>query len=84
MKVGVTEALRMVAMRANKSLAQLSKEITKATPAAFVNMVARGSMKMSVGASFGEQCGYALMFVPIDQKDSIVDGIEIKGEVEVE
>ena len=84
MKVSVTEALRMVAMRANKSLAQLSREITKATPAAFVNMVARGSMKMGVGATFGEKCGYVLMFVPVDKKDSIEDGIEIKGEVEVE
>lgn len=82
MKVSVTEALRMIASRANKSLAQLSREITKGTPAAFVNMVSRGSMKMSVGAVVGEKCGYTLMYVPNDQVDSIEDGIEIKGEME--
>lgn len=82
MKVSVTEALRMIASRANKSLAQLSREITKGTPAAFVNMVSRGSMKMSVGAVVGEKCGYTLMYVPNDEVDSIENGIVIKGEME--
>lgn len=82
MKVSVTEALRMIASRANKSLAQLSREITKGTPAAFVNMVARGSMKMGVGAKVGDVCGYTLMYVPNEEVSKLENGIEIKGDVE--
>lgn len=82
MKVSVTEALRLISTIAGKSLAQLSREMTKSSPAAFVNMVARGSMKMNVGALVAEKCGFALMFVPIGEKDKIDNGIEIKGEME--
>ena len=81
MKVTVTEALRMIAMRAGKSLAQLSRELTDVTPASFVNMVARGSMKMKVGAAFAEACGYKLVLIPKDVNIDDVDGIEIKGEI---
>ena len=81
MKLSVTESVRMIALRAGKSLAQLSHVVTGTQPAAFVNMVARGSMKMGVGAKVAEQCGYALMFVPIELKDMIEEGIEIKAEV---
>lgn len=78
MKVSVKEAIRMIAARAGKSLAQISREVTDSTPAAFVNMVSRGSMKMSVGAMVGEKCGYKLMYVPVDV--DIEDGIEIRAE----
>lgn len=81
MRISTREAVKMIARRAGKSLGQLSGEVTGSTPAAFVNMVARGSMKMGVGAKVAEQCGYALMFVPIELKDMIEEGIEIKAEV---
>lgn len=82
MKVSVTEAVRMIAARASKSLAQISREVTKSTPAAFVNMVSRGSMKMGMGAVVGDTCGYTLMYVPNDEVGKISNGIEIKGDVE--
>ena len=78
MKVSTTEALRLIASRAGKSLTQLSKEMTKVTPASFVNMVARGSMKPHVMATFARHCGYKLVFIPEDIE--VEDEIEIKGE----
>ena len=81
-RLTVNEALRLMSKRAGKSLTQISREITEATPAAFLNMVSRGSMKMSVGASMAEACGYKLMLVPDDYE--IEDAIEIKGEVDNE
>lgn len=80
-KVSVTEAVRMIMNRAGKSMAQISREAMNNTPAAFVNMVNRGSMKMGVGAVVGDACGYTLMYVPNSEVGKIENGIEIKGEV---
>lgn len=82
MKVSSQEALKLIAARAGKSLAQLSREMTKVTPASFVNMVSRGSMKPQMMARFANHCGYKLVFIPDDIE--VEDEIEIKGEVEID
>ena len=74
----------MIARRSKKSIAQLSREITNKQPAALVNMVSRGNMKMKIGAVFAEACGYKMVFIPADVNVEDVDGIEIKGEVDKE
>lgn len=81
MKLSVTEALRLLAMRVGKSLAQINKDMgTGKQPANLVNMVTRGSLRMKVGAAFAEACGYKMVLVPEDM--DIDDAIEIRGEVE--
>ena len=82
MKVSVSEAIKLMAALAGKSLAQICREKLSSTPAAFVNMVAKGSMKMKVGAVVGDACGYTLMYVKNEEVGKIENGIEIKGEVE--
>lgn len=83
MKLSVTEGLRLLAMRAGKSLAQINKDMgTGKQPANLVNMITRGSLRMKVGAAFAEACGYKMVLVPDDVE--IADGIEIKGEVDSE
>ena len=81
-KLNVTEALRVLAMRANKSVAQLSREMGYKTPASLINMLTRGSIRMKVGAAMAEHCGYKMVLVPDDYE--IEDAIEIKGEVDNE
>ena len=78
--LGVTEALRIISKRANKSLAQLCREMDMGTPANLVNMVKRGSMRLSVGATFARHCGYKLMLIP--ENVDVTEGIEIDGGTE--
>lgn len=73
--LGVTDALKIIARRCGKSIAQICREMKMGTPANLVSMVNRGSMKMDVGAKFAKHCGYKLVLVPEDA--DITDGIEI-------
>jgi hypothetical protein len=81
-RLNVTEGLRLLAMRVGRSVAQISKELGYKTPASLVNMITRGSIRMKVGAAMAEACGYKMVLIPKDI--DIEDGIEIKGEVEIE
>ena len=80
-KLSATEGLRIVANRAGKSMAQISREMGYKMPTNITNMMSRGSMRMDVGAGFAECCGYKMVLVPVEVDVSEVDGIEIKGEV---
>jgi len=82
MRLSVSEAIRLMLDRAKKSMAQISRELGLGTPANVVSMVARGGVKMKVGAAIGEACGYTLMYVPNSEVGKIENGIEIKGETE--
>ena len=73
--LGVTDALKIIARRCCKSMAQICREMKAGTPANLVSMVNRGSMKMDMGAKFARHCGYKLVLVPEDM--DLTEGIEI-------
>ena len=79
MELTVTEALRVLAMRVNKSIAQISREMGYKTPASLINMITRGSIRMSVGAAMAKKCGYKMVLMPEDYECD--EAIEIQGEV---
>lgn len=77
-RLGIGEALKLMARRAKKSLAQLSREMDTGTPANLGNMLTRGSIKLRLAALMAACCGYKIVLVP---KDYVIeDGIEISGE----
>jgi len=80
MKLNVTEGLRLLAIKVGRSMAKISKDMGYKTPASLINMITRGSIRMSVGAAMCEKCGYKMVLVPEDV--DVPDGIEIKGEIE--
>jgi len=81
-KLSVTEGLRLVIMRAKKSMAQVCRELGMGTPANLTNMILNGGVKMRVGARIAENCGYQLMLVPESEVEKVENGIVIKGDLE--
>ena len=49
------------------------------TPASLINMITRGSIRMSVGAAMAKKCGYKMVLMPEDYECD--EAIEIQGEV---
>lgn len=81
MRLTVTEGLRFLALKVNKSIAQISRAMGYKTPASLINMITRGSIRMDVGAKMAEECGYRMILLPNDY-EMPDDAIEIKGEAE--
>jgi len=64
MKVTIAEAIRLVAMRAGKSIAQVSRDMGMKASSNLVNMMARGDVKSSVLTRIADVCGYELALIP--------------------
>ena len=80
MKVSVVESIKLLGMRAGKSMAQISREMGMKLPTNLINMLARGDVKASVMSRIAEVCGYELMLVP--KGTEVENGIAIKGDEE--
>jgi len=83
MKVNVTEALKLLAIRKGKTISTINKEMGFKSDC-LGKQVGRGSIRMRVGAAVAEACGYKMVLIPEEVDVSEVDGIEIKGEVDLE
>lgn len=81
-ELNVKEAYKLMLLRANKSIAGISRELELGTPANLSQMINNESLKLKIGANVANVCGYKLMLVPDDYE--IEDAIEIKGEVDNE
>lgn len=76
-KLSVTEVSRLMAMRANKSIAKLSEELGFKSRANLTAMVSRGTMQMDLLQSYAELCGYKIVAVPIGQ--DVENALEFQG-----
>lgn len=78
MNVSIEEAIKLLAIRSDKSLAGISRDIGM-SPANLNNMISRNSVRGRLLATIASVCGYKLVLVP---KDTEIDGIEIGGDVD--
>lgn len=77
MKLSVTELSKIMAMRAGKSIAGLSKELGFNSRASLSGMVLRGTMQVDLLETYAELCGFKLVAVPMDT--DVENGLEIAG-----
>ena len=75
--LSISEATKLMAKRAGKSMAQVCKDIDLGTPSNLVQMVNGESIKARVSAAVAEACGYKMCFVNKDTGDVI----EVKGDI---
>ena len=74
MRVTLSEGLKLMAKRAEKTLAQVSREMG-VKPNSLSNLLSRGKMQTPVAMKMADVCGYKLVLVP--ENTEIKDGIEI-------
>lgn len=76
-KLSITEILKLMAIRAKKSIAGLSKELGFNNRAALNSMVLRGKMPIDLIQTYANKCGYKVVFVPVDQE--VENAIDVEG-----
>lgn len=75
--LSISEATKLMANRAGKSMAEICRKIDLGTPSNLTQMVNNESIKTRVSAAVAEACGYKMRFV----NDETGDVIEVKGEI---
>ena len=78
-EISVKEALKLMLMRSNKSIAGVTKKLELGTPGNLSQMINNETIRLQLTATIAKECGYKLVLLPDDVDTNEVEGIEISG-----
>lgn len=76
-KLNVTEVCKIMAMRGDVSIAEISRRMGFKSRANLSAIVVRGTMQTDMMAKYAELCGFKLVAVPMDT--DVENALEIAG-----
>lgn len=77
--ISVKEALKLMLMRSNKSIAGIAKALDLGTAGNVSQMINNETIRLKLTATIAKECGYKLVLLPDDVDTNEVDGIEVSG-----